>query len=336
MGKTILLVHGRSMKPLPEALEALWMQAIRAGLERDHGADAVTAFDNATVEMVYYGNYSNEFLHDKNPGKYPDPDNPEFETGQVEGRTKALEALRARPRAEFYDRTVYKNLPQSSGLKEFVADLFAGSLSLLRVSNLIIERVAPDMAEYWSDETRFGSQVRERMISPLKRAFDSGDSICIIAHSLGTLVAYDTLWKFSRYGEYRGALTNGVNYNDHESCQVDLFITLGSPLGDSTVINTLKGSSNGGHLRYPANIKRWVNIAAEDDYISHDGSLADDFRGIFEHGLIDQPIEDERIYNLSIVPTRPDGDEEQWRSNPHHISGYLMHPAVSDLIAAWL
>lgn len=300
MSKRILLVHGRSMKPSPEALCRLWKAAIRVGLERDH-PEAVEAFDAANKKMVYYGEISNEFLHKKRPDHYPDWKKPEFEQAQVEGREAALEKLKTYGRDDF-NKEQYDKLPGRSRFKERFADLFSGISALLGVANTIIERVAPDMAEYWSDERRFGSRVRERMIGPMKDAFDSGDSICIIAHSLGTLITYDTLWKFSRYGEYRGALTGGTNYND-DGFKVDLLVTLGSPLGDMTVGRSIKGAGNEGKWRYPANIGRWVNLAAHDDFISHDERIADDFEAMVEHKLIDQPIEDHRVYNLSIVPS---------------------------------
>ena len=38
MGKTIVLIHGRSTKPLQADLEQGWIDALRHGLERDHAA----------------------------------------------------------------------------------------------------------------------------------------------------------------------------------------------------------------------------------------------------------------------------------------------------------
>ncbi len=41
---------------------------------------------------------------------------------------------------------------------------------------------------------------------------------------MGAVVVYDTLWKFSRTGEYRPEFSQK---------RIDLLITLGGPLGDS-------------------------------------------------------------------------------------------------------
>lgn len=332
MSKQILLVHGRSIKPAENSLRPLWVETLRAGLERDRG-DKVDAFDAATVRMVYYGDLSNKFLHDARPKEYPNPAAANFDKDLVAGRRMTLDALKQYKADEFSKKT-YDRLPKKDAKKEFFADLLAGPAAALRLGSWAISKVAPDMAEYWSDEREFGSAVRQRMIAPLRQAFDSGQPVCVIAHSLGTLISYDTLWKFSRYGEYRGDLTNGVNYNDVDKYHVDLLMTLGSPLGDETVKSHLKGRASKGAGRYPGNIRRWGNVAAEDDYISHDGTLADDFAEIVGLGLVKHGLHDEHIYNPSVTgdPAKP----KDHCSNPHHEAGYLIHPQVIRHLADFL
>jgi hypothetical protein len=63
---------------------------------------------------------------------------------------------------------------------------------------------------------------------------DRNDTILVIAHSLATMISYDTLWKFSRTREYR------PEYSDKQS---DLFVTIGFPLGYDTVKRNLKASN---------------------------------------------------------------------------------------------
>jgi len=95
-------------------------------------------------------------------------------------------------------------------------------------------------------------------------------------------------------------------------------VTIGSPLGDENVKSRLKGAQARSHRKYPHNIGRWVNSTAEDDYISHDPTLANDYRKMLQLGLT-ASITDRQIYNLAIR-----GDN----SNPHHGAGYLIHPQV--------
>src|SRR5690242_1335268 len=61
MGKSIVLIHGHDFKPPRNSLKTLWVDALRFGIERDHPT-AVKAFDKATIEWVYYGDISNDFL----------------------------------------------------------------------------------------------------------------------------------------------------------------------------------------------------------------------------------------------------------------------------------
>jgi hypothetical protein len=100
-------------------------------------------------------------------------------------------------------------------------------------------------------------------------------------------------------------------------------VTIGSPLSDETSKRSLKGSAVSGDRRYPGNVRRWVNVAAEDDYVSHDQTAADDYR---EMKLV-EPIVDHRIYNLAV---------RNGKSNPHHGVGYLIHPVVCQTVSEWL
>ena len=233
----------------------------------------------------------------------------------TESRRGTLQEL-MRLRASQFTRKNYNNLPGKESFKEGAADILSPLLNFFQLSETLIAKVAPDMREYWNDETSFGTAVRRPMIKPFKRALDRDGSTAIVAHSLGSMISYDTLWKFSRYGEWF----------DYWEKKIDLFVTLGSPLGDVTVQDNLKGKDAKGERRYPENIRKWVNIAAEDDYISHDSEILDNYRGMKKLGLIES-IKDYKIYNLSVR----DG-----KSNPHHISGYLVHPRTAEILAHWI
>lgn len=302
MGKTIILIHGRSFKPPKNSLKKIWFKALRFGIERDD-PDKLMAFDRARKEFIYYGDISNEFLG-----------SPDFD--DTASRWETLEDLKKYGRNDF-TKAKYKRLPGKSAWKETFADVSAGLFSAIRLSEHFVSCVAPDMREYWNPDTQYGSEVRYPMIAPLKHAMRRNDEILVISHSLGTMISYDTFWKFCRYGEYR------PNYTEKK---IHLWITLGSPLADETVKRYLKGARASGYWRYPSNIVRWVNVAAEDDYISHDGKVANDYAEMKKLGLIGS-ITDKRVYNLAVR----DG-----KSNPHHGAGYLIHPYVAAVVAEWL
>lgn len=306
MTKTILLIHGRDYKPPQASLKKLWLEALRVGIERDHSGK-LSDFDAATKEFVYYGDVSNNFLSERRNEPVPD---------DTAGRRKTLNDLKKYKKPQF-TKANYNKLPGKNSWKEAIADAVAGPLSFFGISDPIITAVAPDMREYWNPDSEFGTLVRFPMIAPLKRAMNRGGEILVISHSLGTMIAYDTFWKFCRYGEYRP---------DYHQKKVHFWITLGSPLADETVKRNLKGARAEGKWRYPDNIVDWLNVAAEDDYISHDGEVSNDFQEMKELKLI-RSLTDKRIYNLSVR----DG-----KSNPHHEAGYLLHPVVSAAIAKWL
>jgi hypothetical protein len=305
---TILLVHGRSFKPDRTALTRYWLGALRHGVQRDLSPAKQRRFEETKFEMVYYGHHSNAFLRSR--GKRYD------ETRDMADRRNTLRELEQIP-TDGFDRAAYRALPNRSSFKEFLADVGSVVTSPLHLSDSLIGAAAPDIAHYWDEDTQFGSDVRYEMINPLKRAMKRSGRILVISHSLGTMVAYDTFWKFSHMGEYR---------HDFKTRPVHTWITMGSPLGDETVKRKLKGASLSGTRRYPHLIERWFNFSAEDDFISHDEAVRNDYREMLRENLVDEII-DEDIYNLAV---------RNGRSNPHSSAGYLIHPKVIAAIGDWL
>jgi len=304
---TILLVHGRSFKPPERELKRFWIAALRCGLERDR-PEAVEAFNRANRELVYYGDLSNGYL---------------LSIGETYDMLSDLADRRAchadlvRRRRGDFGRDDYRRLPGRNAYREFLADTLGRPLSALRLTDRLVTMVSPDMAQYWNRDEAFGSEVRATMSVPLARALRRKGPVLLIAHSLGAVVAYDTLWKFSRTGEYR------PEFSDR---RIDLWITIGSPLSDETVRRHLRGSAATGPRQFPANVRRWANVSAEDDFIAHDETAIDDYRDMIEAGLV-ETIEDHQIYNLAV---------RRGTSNPHSSAGYLMHPTVTGLVADWL
>jgi len=305
MSKTILLVHGRHYKPPKRELQKLWREALRFGIERDH-PEKLQRFKDARIELVYYGDISNAFLSDVLDEPIPD---------DVVDRNRTLNALKEFKGSQF-NKTNYKQLPGYNPWKEGLADTFAGTLNWFGLSKLLIERIAPDMVEYWCSY-QFGSEVRAVFTEAIIKAMKREGDICVIGHSLGSMITYDVLWKLSHYSEYR---------NQSWNRKVDLWITAGAPLANETIKENLKGAFHPEADRYPKNVVHWLNIVAEDDFIAHDQKVADDFKLMKKLGFVES-IRDKRIYNLAVRGEK---------SNPHHGAGYLIHPAMAKAVAAWL
>ena len=306
MAKKIIFIHGRDQKPDKAPLQALWYDAIEHGLQRDCGAsNSLQVFRNVDKRFVYYGELSNKLLEEP--------------TEDPVSRQQALAKLKEYQTSQF-DEATYDEVSKMGFLKEALADTFSAILGRLGAAETLITMVAPDMAHYWNEDTYFGSDVRHRLMVELKEALDNQDDVMIVSHSLGSMISYDVLWKLSHYGEYR--------HDYGADKKVDLLVTLGSPLGDENVKDRLKGSRLKGDKKYPLNIQQWINISAEDDFISHDSEIKNDYKEMLELGLVPGGMKDiYPIYNLNI---------RNGKSNPHASIGYLIHPEFIAVLDEWL
>jgi len=312
MTKKIILIHGRNFKPNKSTLENNWLDALRHGIKRDYGTGTtLDKYDRIPKELVYFGCESEKLLK-KKCRKYNEEED-------IADRAKCLDTLKSYQQSDFLGdngKANYEKLPGKSSLKEALADIFGVPLNLFGVSDNLIKAVAPDMREYWNPDTSYGSTVRSQLTKTLAHSLDADSDVLLISHSLGTMISYDTLWKFSYYSEYQHL----------QDKKLSMWVTLGSPLGNPTVREKLKGAKARYSRCYPINIKRWINIAAEDDFIAHDETLEDDYEYMVDNNMLDS-VQDKRIYNLAIRNNK---------SNPHHSTGYLIHPCMTKIVADWV
>jgi hypothetical protein len=304
-GKSIIFVHGRGLKPDAHALQQLWAQSLRAGIERDYAKSGELAlFDSTTTNLAYYGDLTNT-RRESTIATYD-------EALDVADLHNTLGALSALGSAKKYRRASYEALPGRSSSREFLADIGAPILSTLRLTEVALAKRMPELAAYWNDDAAFAQNARQRVREPLRAAFARGDDILVIAHCLGSVITYDTLWELSHVEGLQEKLKG--------------WITFGSPLADEFVKRRLHGSDRAGAERYPTNIVNWHNIAAEDDFTCHDETVANDFAPMQENRVISH-IKDHSIYNLAV---------RYGKSNPHNFIGYLVHPRMTKLVAEWL
>ncbi|WP_446038753.1 hypothetical protein [Streptomyces sp. SID1121] len=118
----------------------------------------------------------------------------------------------------------------------------------------------------------------------------------VIAHSLGSVVAYEALW--------------------HRPVDLDLLITLGSPLGMPQVIFerlSLGEGNEGAKGARPPGVRRWVNLADIGDIVAVPRDLPGLFPGIDAHHEV----------SLGLVAS-------------HKATRYLARPEVGRELAAVL
>lgn len=165
---------------------------------------------------------------------------------------------------------------------------------------------------YFSNRAGIADQMRELLKAPLRRMLAAGDRILIIGHSMGSIIAYDTLWELCHVENNPG--------------RIDMLLTLGSPLGMRFVQNRLLGFHHEPNRRFPGNIRHWVNIAAQGDLTALDPNLQDDFAPMLKAGMIESIIDVHDIYTYF---------RNQNGLNVHRSYGYLAHPYIGRVVADW-
>lgn len=189
-----------------------------------------------------------------------------------------------------------------------IADYFRALLPLL--PDPVIKSTIRETERYFRNQQEIGSQVRELLKAPLRRLLAEGYRVLVIGHSLGSVITYDALWELTHLESNPG--------------KVDLFLSLGSPLGMSYVQDRLLGYRQ---RRFPCNIRRWVNIAAHGDLTALDPRVRNDFVSMIEQGCV-ETIEDLRRSVFTYF-------RNEKGLNVHRSYGYLVEQHVARTILAW-
>jgi hypothetical protein len=174
-------------------------------------------------------------------------------------------------------------------------------------------RLMHEASRYLKNRDGMGLAVRAVLRATLEAAWRADEEVLLIGHSLGSVIAYDTLWELSRE---RGAAD-----------QVSFFVTLGSPLATHFIQRSLHGADAQGAERYPCNIRRWANFTAGGDTTALQPRLKGLFREMLDLELIDS-IED--FVNFDNYFRGATG------LNAHEAYGYLTQRILGEVIGDWL
>jgi pimeloyl-ACP methyl ester carboxylesterase len=107
-----------------------------------------------------------------------------------------------------------------------------------------------DFSIYLTDDT-VRQQIIDRCIAVVQPALQAGLELDIIAHSWGTVVAYEALRQLEDEGLQSPLVRN--------------FFTVGAALSIGPVKMQLRGANKNG--KKPASVRRWVNLNAHGDII---------------------------------------------------------------------
>lgn len=326
MSQRLIVIHGRSTKPAKNAYKKLQLKALLQGISRvdPAKADKISSGEVKT-SFIYYGDINNKILAEKPQERRKlTAIDPSFNGAPCLPSFGLSDAINDLGKIQKFSRAEYRKILEENSDLRFLDDAARALSTLAAISSAtflnmqVIARATADMGAYLLTR-KVGSDVRQRLQGPLKRALLNDEDICIVSHSMGCIVTYDVLWKLSRMSEHVAVPRHGN--------RVNLWLALGSPLGEAGVKRNLYDGDERGEDLHPKDIIRdWVNVAAHDDFVSHDASMRDDYKAMKKRNYVDS-ITDKKIYNCYTI----DGT-----SNPHKLYGYLAHDYVGEKIAEWI
>lgn len=291
----IIFVPGKNPKPLAKDHRVLLWRCLRRGLELVDPAMASAlaavpdCFQLAAWNDIYYGLV-----------KDVDEDVPWIEALCHKTGPDAADVREALSWRNKRARVLYT-----------LGDFFPALIPLL--PDPAVKSTIRETERYFQNHDGIGTRVRELIKAPLRQAFAAGDRVMVIGHSMGAVIAYDALWELTHLEANPG--------------KVDLFLTLGSPLGMRFVQDRVLGFSGRNGRRFPCNIRHWVNIAAHGDLTALDPDVHDDFLPMLEQGCVES-IEDRQrgVFNYF---------RNEKGLNVHRSYGYLVEQHVARTILAW-
>jgi hypothetical protein len=257
--RRIVFVHGRGQAGLdPAGLKAAWLQDLRIGIE----ATGAKLPDGLDIVFPYYGNKLEAFVAQS---KLPLGDDLKAHGGPQAGeedyisfRAELVQNLASQAgvtqpeiEAQFGDE------PTAHGPQNWawvIAIIRAIDARHTTLSSSAIEDFIRDVylyTHYHQVQTAIDAIVREALTT---------EPCLVVAHSLGSVVAYNVL------------------RNDPRSLVVPLFATIGSPLGIVAVEKKLTP------LTFPGPVKAWYNAFDRHDIVALNPLDA-------AHFAVDPPIE---------------------------------------------
>ena len=319
--KKIIMIHGLGSKPPLEFTHHLWRKTLTENIRVSHHQLAETLDANADVfESAYWANVIPHHI----------PDDASYRKKLQVQVDKVIDE-RHEIKDEFH-----------VGMKEKVGSFFKDRgldlVKLLAGALTIKDDVMTDFfreTELYEHDQYIADQIRAPLENALRRAWDAGREPVIVAHSMGTFISYDVLWRFSH--------RKTASFKKYNNKRVKMFITMGSPLGDSTVRDLLFARHHHDHneRRFPTNIDFWHNYACLGDVVSHQKNFSDIFYQpmrelkLFPASKKFRSIDYVDLHNPFEVVTHS-GNRSREKRNPHKSYGYLAQPRLGSWIADYL
>jgi hypothetical protein len=321
--KKIIMIHGLASKPTPETTHELWRRTLTENI-RVSNAELARSLDAhpQVFESAYWANFvphhiPDDAVYSKKLSKQVD----KVITERREANDRFHVGTGEKLTAFFKDRSLD------------LVKLLAGALTVKDdvMTHFLRETELYDQDQFIAD------QIRAPLENALRRAWDEGREPIILAHSMGTFISYDVLWRFAH--------RRTPGFEKYNKSRVKMFITMGSPLGDETVRSLLFAQHHQGHVlrrrRYPTNIDYWHNYACLGDVVAHQKNFHDIFYApmrelkLFPGKQKFRTIDYIDLHNPFEVVTHADNLKSEKR-NPHKSYGYLAQPRLGSWVSDYL
>ena len=298
MARIILGIHGLGNKPDKETLSKWWQLSLKEGLMKQGYETHLPEF-----KMVYWADILYPRPLDKN---IEDPDNPYFID---EKYTKA---------EPDFKRRQYRFRKRILGyIGKLLYRIFLNEDYTLRYSYIpdyIIRKYFSELNVYYNEECenedpeecRKKELIKQRLADALNE--HKNDEILLIAHSMGSIIAFDVLSFFAT------------------EAKVHTFITIGSPLGLPLVISKIasqyknKPSGRKEMVTPPGIYGNWFNFSDVLDKITLSYKLSRKFK--FNEKAI-------KPRDFSVAN---DYISETGEHNPHKSYGYLRAAKLAKIL----
>lgn len=301
----LTFIHGMGNKPSPEELVESWRSSLSLGtngfdLERHGVAVRMVYWADVLYERPLPSRPEHESIAD-HTDEMTDPGD-DWQTGLAPAEAKWLERLTqtldgkaagpcrapAVPSDASLERVPLPQATKKALMRTFLRDVHHYGFDSLHSPR-------PDVAY------RVRAEIRRRTVNLLHEAADRPH--VVVAHSMGTIIAYDCLKRVP------------------DCPAIDALITLGSPLGLDEVQDLLRPETTGGDGWTPSDgfpsgklRHRWVNVYDHYDVVAAlDPRLANDF------------LHQSRTFVEDINEQNSGG----WR---HGISKYLAGPILRGIL----
>jgi len=302
MSRIIIGIHGLGNKPQQKTLRAWWKASIGEGMKAFAKSKRSYNF-----ELVYWAQYFNPLPLQP---RVKDKDHPLYIEDPY---YKAPKGAEVKAPGDFRQKVL--DYVDAKLDKLFLNDDL--TINYTSITDFIIRHFFKDLEAYYGNDyvNKPGAQcrVKEVICSYLANVLKKHrqKKILLIAHSMGSIIAYDVLTQYAR----------DVN--------IDTLVTIGSPLGlpiiqSKLMVDAGREHSQKGLLKTPENIlNHWYNLSDLRDKIAIDYKLADDF----EANSRQVRPEDKIVVN---------NYEFMGAKNPHKVFGYLRTAEMAWIIDAYL